>query len=266
MTTDADPAAPVLLEVSDRIATITLNRPSARNALSSELLALLPKVMHEADSRDDVDVLILTGTDPAFSAGLDLKELGTSAGNLGGGSGSDGTRNATGSRGPFPKLVKPLIGAINGVAITGGFELALNCDFLIASDRAKFGDTHTRVGVMPGWGMTVLLPQAIGVRRAREMSFTGNFLSAEEALQFGLVNHVVAHDDLIPFTRSIAKDISGNDQDGVRQIRSTYAAIAHDDDGWEQEARDNRMWLRTMFSPAKVAERRAAIQARGKSQ
>jgi enoyl-CoA hydratase len=252
---------PVLLNVSERIATITLNRPEARNALSSRLLALLPKLIHEADSRDDVDVLILTGADPAFCAGLDLKELGSSAGNLGGG--ADGSRN---SRGPFPKLVKPLIGAINGVAITGGFELALNCDFLIASDRAKFGDTHTRVGVMPGWGLTVLLPQAIGVRRAREMSFTGNFMSAQEALQFGLVNHVVPHAELMPFTRSIAADIGGNDQDGVRQIRATYAAIAHDDDGWEQEARDSRMWQRLMFSPEKVAERRAAIQARGKAQ
>jgi enoyl-CoA hydratase len=265
MTTDADPAAPVLLEVSDRIATLTLNRPAARNALSSELLSLLPTLMHEADGRDDVDVLILTGADPAFCAGLDLKELGTSGSNLGGG-GSDGSRPGAGARGPFPKLVKPLIGAINGVAITGGFELALNCDFLIASEHAKFGDTHTRVGVMPGWGLSVLLPQAIGVRRAREMSFTGNFLSAEEAYQFGLVNHVVAHADLIPFTRSIAADISGNDQPGVRQLRSTYAAITHDDDGWEQEARDARMWQRTMFSPEKVAERRAAIQARGKAQ
>jgi enoyl-CoA hydratase len=258
MTTD--PAAPVLLDVSERIATITLNRPAARNALSSELLALLPKVMHEADSRDDVDVLVLTGADPAFCAGLDLKELGSSAGNLG--AGGDSNRG----RGPFPKLVKPLIGAINGVAITGGFELALNCDFLIASERAKFGDTHTRVGVMPGWGLTVLLPQAIGVRRAREMSFTGNFMNAEEALHFGLVNHVVAHDELLPYTRSVATDICGNDQEGVRQIRSTYAAITHDDDGWEQEARDSRMWQRTMFSADKVAERRAAIQARGKSQ
>jgi enoyl-CoA hydratase len=266
MTTDADPAAPVLLEVSERIATLTLNRPAARNALSSELLSLLPTLMHEADGRDDVDVLILTGADPAFCAGLDLKELGTAGTNLGGGSGSDGSRNNTGARGPFPKLTKPLIGAVNGVAITGGFELALNCDFLIASQHAKFGDTHTRVGVMPGWGLSVLLPQAIGVRRAREMSFTGNFLSAEEALQFGLVNHVVAHADLIPFTRSIATDIIGNDQPGVRQIRATYAAITHDDDGWEQEARDSRAWQRTMFSPEKVAERRAAIQARGKTQ
>jgi enoyl-CoA hydratase len=258
--------APVLLDVRERIATITLNRPEARNALSSELLRRLRDAVHAADAAHDVDVLILTGSDPAFCAGLDLKELGSTAGNLGAGSGSDGGRNATGSRGPFPRVTKPLIGAINGVAVTGGFELALNCDFLVASEHAKFGDTHARVGVMPGWGLTVLLPQAIGVRRAREMSFTGNFMSADEALQFGLVNHVVPHAELLPFTRALATDIIGNDQDGVRQIRATYAAIAHDDDGWEQEARDARAWQRTMFSADKVAERRAAIQSRGREQ
>ena len=255
----------LLLDVSDRIATITLNRPAARNALSSEVLLLLPQVMREADERDDVDVVILTGADPAFCAGLDLKELGSTAGNLGG-SGADGTPNASGVRGPFPGMNKPLIGAINGVAITGGFELALNCDFLVASEHAKFGDTHTRVGVMPGWGLTVLLPQAIGVRRAREMSFTGNFMLADEALEWGLVNHVVPHAELIPFTRKLASDIIGNDQAGVRQIRGTYAEITTDRIGWETEARDSRAWRKTMFSPEQVEARRAAIQARGRQQ
>ena len=256
----------MLLEVSDRIATVTLNRPEARNALSSELLGLLPERMRAAESDPDVDVIILTGADPAFSAGLDLKELGDTGGNLGGGSGADSGRNRDGVRGPFPRLTKPLIGAINGVAVTGGFELALNCDFLVASERAKFGDTHTRVGVMPGWGLTVLLPEAIGIRRAREMSFTGNFMGAEEALHFGLVNHVVPHEDLMPTVRQLAADIIGNDQPGVRQIRATYNQIASDDDGWETEARDSRAWQRTNFSPERVAARRAAIQARGQQQ
>jgi enoyl-CoA hydratase len=253
---------PVLLDVSQRIATITLNRPEARNALSSEVLRLLPQLMTEADGRDDVDVLILTGADPAFCAGLDLKELGSSAGNLGAGGGGDVTR------GPYPKVVKPVIGAINGFAITGGFELALNCDFLIASERARFGDTHTRVGVMPGWGLTVLLPQAIGVRRAREMSFTGNFLDADEALQFGLVNHVVAHEELIPFARKIAADIINNDQAGVRQIRATYAEVVSTtvDEGWNVEARDARAWQSSSFDKEEVARRRAAIQERGRGQ
>lgn len=256
----------VLLEVSDRIATVTLNRPESRNALSSEVLRLLPQRLREADARDDVDVIILTGTDPAFCAGLDLKELGSSGGNLGGGGGADGRPNADGVRGPFPLLAKPLIGAVNGVAITGGFELALNCDFLVASEHARFGDTHSRVGVMPGWGLTVLLPQAIGVRRAREMSFTGNFLNADEALHWGLVNHVVPHDELLAFTRSLARDICGNEQDGVRQIRRTYAEVTSDPAGWQVEARDSAAWREAMFSPERVAERRAAIQARGREQ
>jgi enoyl-CoA hydratase/carnithine racemase len=265
----AEPATdtPVLLDVRDRIATITLNRPEVRNALSSEVLRLLPTLMLRADGDPEIDVIILTGADPAFCAGLDLKELGSTSGNLGGGgSVADGGVNAHGTRGPFPRVTKPLIGAINGVAVTGGLELALNCDFLVASERAKFGDTHARVGVMPGWGMTVLLPQAIGVRRAREMSFTGNFVDAEEALHLGLVNHVVAHEELFPFARGLAADIVGNDPDAVRQIRSTYSVIAHDDDAWEKEARDARAWQRTMFRAEKVAERRADIQRRGRSQ
>ena len=255
----------VLLEIRDRIATVTLNRPEARNALSSEVLRALTARLGEADGSDDVDVVILTGADPAFCAGLDLKELGSSARNLGGGAGPS-TPATNRLQGPFPQMTKPVIGAINGVAITGGFELALNCDFLVASERAKFGDTHARVGVMPGWGLTVLLPQAIGVRRAREMSFTGNFVGAAEALQLGLVNRVVAHADLLPTARQLALDIIGNDQPGVRQIRRTYAAITRDQSGWDIEATDGAAWRRSMFSADKVAERRDGIMSRGRDQ
>ena len=94
---------------------------------------------------------------------------------------------------------KPIIGAVNGVAVTGGLELVLNCDFLVASERARFADTHARVGVHPLWGLTVLLPQAIGIRRAREMSATGNYVDARLALEWGLVNWVHPDDRLIPF-------------------------------------------------------------------
>jgi enoyl-CoA hydratase len=256
----------VLLDISERIATITMNRPEARNALSSEMLHLLAQTMKDADQNDDVDVIILTGSDPAFTAGLDLKELGDASSNLLGGTGADGTPNADGVRGPFPKLSKPLIGAVNGVAVTGGFELALNCDFLIASERAKFGDTHARVGVMPGWGLSVLLPQAIGVRRAREMSFTGNFMLADEALEYGLVNHVVPHDDLIPFTRRIALDIIGNEQSGVRTIRNTYSLTTTNNEGWVTEAAEAKAWRKRAFSADAVAERRDKIMQRGRQQ
>ena len=256
----------VLLDVSERIATITINRPGARNALSSEVLRLLAETMKAADANDDVDVIILTGADPAFTAGLDLKELGDPSSNLLGGTGADGTPNSDGVRGPFPKLSKPLIGAINGVAVTGGFELALNCDFLIASENAKFGDTHARVGVMPGWGLSVLLPQAIGIRRAREMSFTGNFIDAHEAKELGLVNHVVPHAELIPFTRKIALDIIGNEQAGVRAIRNTYSLTTTDADAWATEATEAKAWRKRAFSADAVAERRDKIMQRGRAQ
>lgn len=266
--TDARESTTVLVEVSDRIATVTLNRPEARNALSTELLRTLFASLRAVEADDGVDVVILTGADPAFCAGLDLKELGSTGANLGSGTGADGSANADGTRGPFPARTKPLIGAINGVAITGGLELALACDFLVASERARFGDTHTRVGVMPGWGLSVLLPQAIGLRRAKEMSFTGNFLTADEALQWGLVNHVVAHDDLLPTARRIAADICGNDQAGVRQLRATYDAVASTTvaDGWSREASDARAWQRRGFDPAEVERRRAAIVERGRTQ
>jgi enoyl-CoA hydratase len=260
----SDDADPVLLDVSERIALVTLNRPESRNAVTSDLLRLLPQVLAAADADDDVDVVILTGADPAFCAGLDLVELASEGGSrlIDGPLESQGRR----SRGPLPPLSKPLIGAINGPAVTGGFELALNCDFLVASEHAKFGDTHARFGMMPAWGLSALLPQAIGVRRAREMSFTGNFIDAAEALVLGLVNHVVPHEELIPFTLRLAADIVGNDKAAVRQMRTTYAAITHDDDAWETEARASRAWQRTRFSAEQIAARRSAVIERGREQ
>ena len=121
---------------------------------------------------------------------------------------------------------------------------------------------------MPGWGLTVLLPQAIGLRRAREMSLTGNFMAAEEALQFGLVNHVVAHDDLLPFARRLAADIVGNDQPGVRRVLATYAAVADGTiaEGWVTEATMGRAWLADRDVTTAVADRRQGIMERGRSQ
>ena len=131
----------VLIETADRIAVVTLNRPAARNALSSTLLKRLREAMAEVDASDDVDAIILTGADPAFSAGLDLKELGSTGGNLGSGAGDRSTvptQENTIPTKPWTPTSKPIIGAINGVAVTGGFELALQCDFLVASERASF--------------------------------------------------------------------------------------------------------------------------------
>jgi enoyl-CoA hydratase len=253
----------LLVEVKDRVALLTLNRPAARNALSSELLRALPEAIVAADADDAVDVIVLTGADPAFCAGLDLRELGSTGGNLAGGP----TPKKEWST-PWPEVTKPVIGAINGAAVTGGFEIALNCDFLIASDRAKFGDTHARVGLLPGWGLSVLLPQAVGIRRAREMSLTGNFMDANEALAFGLVNRVVPHDDLLPVTLSIAADIAGNDQKAVRALLAEYGEITGSiyDDGLRIEALKAKAWNneRGGFDPTEVEKRRAAIIERGR--
>ena len=150
----------LLIETADRIRTLTLNRPEARNALSAKLRNRLFPALREAEADKDVDVVILTGTDPAFCAGLDLKELG----------GTDIPDLSP----AWPAMTKPVIGAINGVAATGGLELVLYCDIVIASERARFADTHARVGLLPTWGLSVRLPQAVGRGLARRMSLTGD--------------------------------------------------------------------------------------------
>ena len=256
----------VLTEVRDRIATITLNRPQARNALSRALLRDLHAAVRSAQGDDAVDVLILTGADPAFCAGLDLKELGGGDSTLA--SSSPKADTPVAERGALPPGPKPVIGAVNGAAITGGFELALACDFLVASERARFADTHARVGIQPWWGLTVLLPQAIGVRRAREMSATGNFCDAQTALNWGLVNHVVPHDDLLHFTHGLAADIASSDQRAVRQIYATYAAgsLATAGDAWLIESDAAEAWQGRGLDPAEIERRRQGVVDRGRSQ
>jgi enoyl-CoA hydratase len=265
----------VLVDVDERVATVTLNRPSARNAINGALGLGLARTIGDLEARDDVDVMILTGADPAFCAGADLKEIGNDGGGPRSTKGEDPSdpyrRDEFGQfafRGPFPPRTKLLIGAINGPAITGGFELALSCDFLVASDRARFADTHARVGIMPGWGLTVLLVESIGVRRARELSTTGNFLDAATALTWGLVNHVVPHDELLPFTRELALAAVNNDQTSTRRMLRTYDEIAASvyDDSWDVEKRVNRAWLASGIDAAEVAKRRDAIVERGRDQ
>jgi enoyl-CoA hydratase len=253
----------LLVEVSRRVATVTLNRPAVRNALNAALRDALPATMESLDQDESVDVIILTGADPAFCAGVDLKELGGTS--RGGGE----VRGLIDGGSPFGPVSKPLIGAINGVAVTGGFELALNCDFLIASDQAGFADTHARVGIQPGWGLTVLLPQAVGLRRAKELSTSGNFIDARTALEWGLVNRVVAHEDLLSTCRALAADIVSNDQDGVRRILRTYAEAAAITTvpARRLEAEVSMEWLRAGGGrPEEVERRRQAIIERGRTQ
>jgi enoyl-CoA hydratase len=205
----------VLTDDVGAVRIITMNRPEARNALSIALQRELALAINAADGDDAVGCVVLTGADPGFCAGLDLKELGQGV--------SPGTLSDADS--PFSALARmhtPAIGAINGACATGGLEIALACDFLIASERARFGDTHARVGFTPAGGMSVMLPQAVGLRIAREMSFTGNFVDAAEAHRIGLVNHVVPHDQLLASATALGESIASADQDAVRALKDLY--------------------------------------------
>jgi enoyl-CoA hydratase len=248
----------VLCEIRGQVALVTLNRPARRNALSAALLASLRASLAELNADTAVRAIVLTGADPAFCAGLDLTELGQPGGPL-----------SSAASGPvLPPLSKPLIGAVNGVAITGGLELALACDFLTASERSRFADTHARIGIMPGWGLTVQLPAAVGRRRAKEMSATGNFVDARTALEWGLVNHVVPHAELLDFTVRLAADAASSDPAAVQAIFATYREGSQLTGGEaaEVEAEAHARWHAAGIDSGEVARRRAAIIERGRSQ
>ncbi|MGO9195847.1 MAG: enoyl-CoA hydratase [Acidimicrobiales bacterium] len=260
-----DEATPpeLIIEVDGAVAVVTLNRPRRRNALSSTLIRSLLATITDLDSEDEVGAIVLTGADPAFCAGLDLKELGTAGNALGGSVVSE-----PGHHGPWPPLSTVVVGAVNGPAITGGLEIALACDFLIASERAMFADTHARLGVQPTWGLTVRLPEAVGIRRAREMSATGNFIDAPTALSWGLVNHVVPHDQLVESAVALARAVSEGDHGSIARMLQTYREGALDpgSPAWDAEWEAARSWQSSGIDAAKVAERRSQVIERGRLQ
>lgn len=244
----------LLIDTEDRIRTLTLNRPQARNALSAQLRREFFAALADAEADDAVDVVIVTGADPVFCAGLDLKELGD-------------TTELPDISPKWPAMAKPVIGAINGAAVTGGLELALYCDILIASEQARFADTHARVGLLPTWGLSVRLPQKVGVGMARRMSLTGDYLSAADALRAGLVTEVVPHDQLLGAARAVAASIVGNNQKAVRALLESYHRIdgAHTDGALWLEAEAARAWMRST-SGDDIATSRASVIERGRTQ
>ncbi|MDO7835461.1 enoyl-CoA hydratase [Sphingobium sp. HBC34] len=251
----------VILERAERIATVTLNRPEALNALSLSLQTELARIFIELEQDKTVDVIILTGAgERAFSAGLDLKELGQ--GTITFGSDSD----AQDCVAALSKLTKPVIGAINGIAITGGFELALACDILIASPNARFADTHARVGVIPGWGLSQRLSRIVGISRAKQLSLTGNFIDAQTALAWGLVNEILPVDGLMVKARALAADIASADPQMIKRYKNLIDvgygmaladALAHE--GREASAYNSRL------NPEALEARRGAVLDRGRT-
>ena len=255
----------LLIEKKDRITTLTMNRPAAMNALSRELRSVMAEAFRDLSEDPDTGAIILTGAGRAFCAGLDLKELGgETPGRETGDDPMASTRNFDLVQ-AMEACAAPIIGAINGVAVTGGFEVALACDILIASTKGRFADTHARVGIMPGWGLSQKLSRLIGISRAKQISLTGNFVTAEQAAAWGLVNQVVEPDDLLPACRELAGDMLSCVPEVMRNYKrvidegyaETYAR------GREIETAANR---KNRVSPEQIAARRKSIQQRGRAQ
>lgn len=252
----------LLIDIRDRIATVTLNRPKNMNALSRELRSNLLIALQRLNADQDVGVIILTGAgDKAFSAGADLKEFET----------APLQPEEMGIDCPvmqaFAALQKPTIAAINGVTVTGGFELAVNCDILVASTNARFADTHSRVGVVPAWGLSQYLSMLIGPVRARYLSFTGNYLDAETAKSWGLVLDVVSPEELLPYCRKLAQDILSCDADTLRDVRTAMRVGLQQTihQGLLVEAELGKKGL-SRFNAASFGQTRQAVMARGKNQ
>jgi enoyl-CoA hydratase len=210
----------VLCEDRGAVRVLTMNRPESRNALNTGLISALHTALLQADRDDSVRALVLTGADPAFCAGLDLKQVERD------GSAYFDRLHAENCITKVAQLDTPVLGAINGPAITGGMEIALGCDFLVASDRAAFADTHARVGILPGAGMTARLPGVVGTGMARRLSMTSEVIDAARAETIGLVTEVVPHMELLDRTVELATQICEVAPSVMRGLKAIYVAGA----------------------------------------
>ncbi len=254
----------IRVERDGGIATVTLNRPEARNALSGALRRGITSAFEELGQDDEIGVIILTGEGKAFSAGVDLKEL-SELGPSEGGTGE--LERAEDCVRTMERCPKPIIGAINGFAITGGFELALGCDVLIGCPETRFADTHARVGILPGWGLSQKLSRLIGIHRAKLVSLTGNFVDAETAERWGLLVQVVPTEELMATCQSIARDMLScvpAALQGYKQMIDEGFAIPYG----ESRKYEHKRSLEHVdsVSAEDVASRRSAIQERGRDQ
>ncbi len=211
----------VLYEQRGKVAIISLNRPESYNTITKDLVDGITASILKAEQDDSVHVMILTGSgDKSFCAGLDLKVLSSNPSAM-----SDDTPMLK----AFANRKKPLIGAVNGYAVTGGFEIALMCDLLYASDNAVFSDTHCKVGLIPGWGLSQRLGRLIGYGRAKEISLTGKKIDAQTALAWGLVNRIFPQEQLLDEAIALANDMAQHHPkmiQGIRHVIDTGANMS----------------------------------------
>ncbi len=222
------------LTQENKIATITINRPEKLNALNKSTIQELHDVISELEQDLDIRVIILTGSgEKAFVAGADIAEFANFSVSEGGQLAAQGQNLLFNF---IENLKKPVIAAINGFALGGGLELAMCCHFRIASDNAKMGLPEVSLGVIPGYGGTQRLPQLVGKGKAMEMIMTAGMISADDAKNYGLVNHVVPQVELLDFTKSIAEKIIRNSPVAISEaIVAVNANFKDGKDGYETE-------------------------------
>lgn len=233
---------PLLYSVENGVALLTLNRPGRKNAINQEMLVELYNSLGKVENDASIHAAIITGAGTSFCSGIDLKAIKEE--DL-----FDPRGDGTDMPDAFNACTKPVIGAVNGHAITGGFEIALNCDFLIAGESASFADTHVKVGIHPGWGMSQLLQQAVGQRMAKQWSLTGEFISARRAFEAGLVNEVLGDDILIERAREIAGAIGNNNLPMVMTVKKLIEyKNSHDMNNSLEHERDGfRKFIEAVF-------------------
>jgi enoyl-CoA hydratase/carnithine racemase len=223
---------PLLLHIEGPVATLTLNRPAARNAWDEEMVALMLDHLDALHAHPDVRAVVLTGAGPAFCAGGDLSAMRDRSGMFAGDPVELRTRYTRGLQAVTRRvdhLELPLIAAINGPAIGAGLDLALMCDIRVASDAASFGSTFAAVGLIPGDGGAYLLTRAVGFSRAVELILTARIFQPDEALRIGAVHHVVPQPDVLPRAIAIASQIAQLPAPAVRMAKVALYRTYHQD-------------------------------------
>ncbi|WP_293297678.1 enoyl-CoA hydratase-related protein [Allomuricauda sp.] len=224
----------IYIEEENNLATITINRPKKLNALNKRTIEELHVAFKELEEDKDIKAIIITGSgEKAFVAGADISEFAEF-------SVKEGRQlAATGQRTLFDfveNLSTPVIAAINGFALGGGLELAMACHFRVASSNARMGLPEVSLGLIPGYGGTQRLPQLIGKGRALEMIMTAGMIDSDKAFGYGLVNHVVSSEELLPFCTKIASRISNNSSVAIKHaIKAVNAGFKYDADGYSVE-------------------------------
>ncbi|MCP4756218.1 MAG: enoyl-CoA hydratase/isomerase family protein [Proteobacteria bacterium] len=216
----------IIYQVEDGIARITLNRPKALNSLNPDMISETKAAVEDAGKDDDVGVIVITGAGRAFCAGVDLKSLESPKGADVGPELNNAARDLQTAIEIVPKVV---IGMVNGFCLTGGLEIMLACDLVVASDEAKFGDTHVRWGLRCTWGMSRRLPQRVGELKAREMTYTAEMISSVEAERIGLINKMVPASQLEETVKELAGKILGNSRDAVAAHKYLYTSSKKDE-------------------------------------